>query len=431
MPLHKNLPEFTVNLNETIDAYSPLFATEFFEVYLDSENQSVPGILKIRPTVDSGITKFTDMTFEKLVEFNQLQRLCEILLMQTFHAKSSGAYKEEEVLINAYSRDIALSKDMPAAGQGIQTRFEQVIIPRFGNNQRILISPTMDVTLTTDPNVDGDKNGFSFTDPSPGKPFKYTEVKEPSEALYQGIFNLLRSNLKELRLPKFLDQIGNLQKESSCFNCKKPEDHPEDAALMQIAVELDGEEYLFNSAIDARSQEKKGRGYITPVAHVNALRYTPDTSAAITYLLANAYERAVKSVFNLSFHTVDRAVLMNLFTADDKGPHVHLHMVPRPVNDKEDNYKFPYAMDSKKYKGLTSDPVAKKAIVNAFCLALQEEISKEPGLQNAKISYRFLATEHTPKSLALVNPASVPGTVFAVKATPVEEPTATATLVKR
>ncbi|WP_133137460.1 hypothetical protein [Legionella rowbothamii] len=61
MPLHKNLPEFKTNPNETIDANSPLFVIDFFEVYLNRANQSVPDILKIKPLVNSGITKFADM----------------------------------------------------------------------------------------------------------------------------------------------------------------------------------------------------------------------------------------------------------------------------------------------------------------------------------------------------------------------------------
>jgi len=384
-----NFPDFQIGNDIGTEIQSAtLLTTKNFKVSVVRDNQKVPGILEVTPT-NEALISWKDLDLEHHIELNRIQRLCESLLIDTFHSRADEfkADDEHKILINAYARELRNA-------DGIN-QFKLRIYPRYANGQRIVFSQGSETPTILESDSPIPAGTTVLKDPAPGKPFEYTNPVKPNLEVYSAIVSSLRNNL-----PKFKNidnsKLENDQRQNhdKCFNCKHPQKHVDQAGLMQVAIKVEGQLYEFNLALDARDQTHAGRGYIIPNNHVSSLRHSPDLSIGLLHKIGDCYQRAAEAFFNSEAEhprTYDRAVLMNLYKAEEGGPHVHLHMVPRSPSN---GYSMEYPMLAKDYIPLINDAAAKKRIVDNFALKLANEISKEPAFKNMEITFPYLSYKH-------------------------------------
>lgn len=336
---------------------SNLFKTRNFCVNVNRDNQAVPGILQIT-TIYNLLNDWDNWQREHWIELLQTIRLCELTLIVAFEPNRDPKLKptQDNKLINCYGKNRRIN------GKSI-IYFD--IVPRYKERIQLRDLLSLEKSEVSEEELEPFK-----TDNLYGKPFNFDSPIKPSDKIYNSIVMKLLATINQNDFSKYLLE-DNFATKDSCIACVKISEHPHATGIVEIAG--------FKIALDARSQEERGRVFCDTIMHVPALRYWEDEWMADLGKIFAAYRSTVSSLYKTENNReFDWMCLMNL-AKEQEGPHTHIHFIPRTAGGKD--YGCDFSMDKSTYKNIEEiaivEGTTKEAIVKKFRKELNKNLKKE------------------------------------------------------
>jgi diadenosine tetraphosphate (Ap4A) HIT family hydrolase len=336
---------------------STLFKTDFFHVTVNRDNQVVPGILKITPTYQP-LNNWDNWENNHWIELLQIIRLCELTLIKAFEPNRKHNLRPtlDDKLINCY-------------GKNIRTNEKSIIyfdiVPRYKERIQLRDLLFLEKSEVSEEELEPFKKDNLY-----GKPFDFSSPVKPSDKLYNSIFKKLLAIITENDFSKWLleDSFGIKE---NCIACGNITQHPHKTGITEVAG--------FKIALDARSQEERGRAFCDTVMHIPALRYWKDEWIVDAGKIFSAYRATVNSLYKTENNReFDWMCLMNL-AKEQEGPHTHIHFIPRTPSGKD--YGRDFLMDISTYRSIEEAAITanttKAAIVEEFRKELNKNLKKE------------------------------------------------------